>query len=123
VVTADAKPSAVDGTTINYSALSWAVRSQRQEARNQTRKALVSATPVIKMGVLLGRSPAGTQVLATLALFWAFLCTDLLLLCWSAISQLAELWWRGSPAVWGPVKGHTERKRERERERAVRRSG
>jgi len=61
------KPSAVDGTTINFSALSWAVRSQGQDDRNHTRKALVSPTPVIKIGVLLGRSPAGRQVLATWA--------------------------------------------------------
>jgi hypothetical protein len=38
-----------------------------QEARNQARKALVSETRVIKMGVLLGRSPVGTQVLAAWA--------------------------------------------------------
>ena len=39
-----------------------------QDARNQARKARVLRTPEIKMGVLLGRSPAGRQVLATWAL-------------------------------------------------------
>jgi hypothetical protein len=60
-------PSAVDGTTINFSAFSWAVRTQGQEPRNQARNARVSATHVMKMGVLLGRSTAGTQVVATWA--------------------------------------------------------
>jgi hypothetical protein len=48
------KPSAVDGTTINFSALIWAVRGQGQDTLNQVRKHLVS-TPVIKNGVLLWR--------------------------------------------------------------------
>jgi len=61
-------PSAVDGTAINFSPFSWAVRLPGQEARNQTRKERSSLTPEIKIGVLLVRSPAGRQVLAT----WAF---------------------------------------------------
>jgi len=62
------KTLAVDGTTITFSALSWAVRPPGQDPRNQVRKAQVSRAPEIKMGVLLGRSPAAKQVLAT----WAF---------------------------------------------------
>jgi hypothetical protein len=58
------KASAVDGTTNNFSPFNWAVKPLGQDARNQARKAVVSLTPVIKMGVLLGRSPAA----ATLAL-------------------------------------------------------
>jgi hypothetical protein len=58
------KQSADDGTTINFSPFNWAVKPLGQDARNQARKALVSPTPVIKMGVLLRRSPAA----ATLAL-------------------------------------------------------
>ena len=58
------KPSAVDGTTINFSPFNWAVKLLGQDDRNQAWKALVSPTPLIKMGVLLGRSPAA----ATLAL-------------------------------------------------------
>jgi hypothetical protein len=61
-------PSAVDGTTINFSPLSWAVRPPGQDARNEARKQRVSLTPEIKMGVLLGRCSAGKQVLFT----WAF---------------------------------------------------
>jgi len=53
--------------TINFLALSWAVRSRGQDDRNHARKALVSPTPVIKIGVLLGCSPAGRQGLATWA--------------------------------------------------------
>jgi hypothetical protein len=49
------KPSAVDGTTINFSALSWAVKEQGQVALNLVRKVLVSFTPDIKIGVLFGR--------------------------------------------------------------------
>jgi hypothetical protein len=49
------KPSAFDGVTISVSPLSWAVRGQGQDARNQVRKALVSATPEMKIGVLLLR--------------------------------------------------------------------
>jgi len=67
-LTAARNTSAVDGTTINFSRLSWAVTPPWQDARNQTRKARVSRTPKIKLGVLLGRSPAGRQVLATWAL-------------------------------------------------------
>ena len=58
----------VDGTTINFSPFSWAVKPLVQDARHQARKALVPQTPEMKMGVLLGRSPAGAQVVATLAL-------------------------------------------------------
>jgi hypothetical protein len=61
-------PSVVAGTTINFLRLSWAIRPPGQDARNQARKERVSLTPVIKMGVLLGRCPAGKQVLVT----WAF---------------------------------------------------
>jgi hypothetical protein len=59
------KPSAVDGTTIKVPAVSCAVRTQWQETSNQARKALVPETPELRMGFLLRRSPAGTQVLAT----------------------------------------------------------
>ena len=62
------KPLAFDGTTISFSALSWAVRPRGQDARNQTRKARVSRAAEIKMGVLLKRSPANKQGLFT----WAF---------------------------------------------------
>jgi hypothetical protein len=58
---------AVDGTTIKFAALSWVVRSQGQDTHNQTRKALVSTIPKIKICVLLGRCLAGTQILATWA--------------------------------------------------------
>ena len=61
-------PSAVDGTTINFSPFSWAIRPPGQDARNQARKERVSLTPEIKMVVLLGRSPHGRQSLTT----WAF---------------------------------------------------
>jgi len=67
-LTAALKPLAVDGTTISFSALSWAVRPPGQDARNQARKARVSCAPEMKMGVLLERSPADKQVLVT----WAF---------------------------------------------------
>jgi hypothetical protein len=67
-LTAARNPSAVDGTTINFSPFTWVVKPLGQDARNQARKALVSPTPEIKMGVLLGRSPAVAQVVATLAL-------------------------------------------------------
>jgi hypothetical protein len=58
------KTLADDGTTISFSAFSWAVRPPGQDARNQAKKARVSQAPEIKMGFLLGRSPAGKQVLA-----------------------------------------------------------
>jgi hypothetical protein len=58
-------PSAFDGKTIDFSAFSWAVRLPGQATRNQPRNAQVSRTPEIKMGVLLGCSPVGRQVLAT----------------------------------------------------------
>ena len=38
-LTAARNPSAVDGTTINFSLISWAVRPPGQDARNQARKA------------------------------------------------------------------------------------
>ena len=60
--------SAVDGTTINFLLFIWAVRLPGQDAQNQARKEWVSPKPEIKIGVLLGRSPAGRQMLAT----WAF---------------------------------------------------
>lgn len=44
---------ALDGTTINFSLFSWAVRPPGQDSRNQVRKARMSLTPIIKMGVLL----------------------------------------------------------------------
>jgi hypothetical protein len=61
------KPLPVDGTTISFSAFSWAVRPPGQDARNEARKARVSRTPEIKMGVLLGRAPTGKQVFGTWA--------------------------------------------------------
>jgi hypothetical protein len=68
VRTAALNPSAVDGTTINFSPLSWAVRPPGQDSCNQARKVRTSLYPEIKMGVLLGHYPAGYQVLAP----WAF---------------------------------------------------
>ena len=62
------KPLAVDGITISFSAFSWTVRQQGQEAHNQARKARASRTTEIKIGLLLGRSPAGKLVLTTWAL-------------------------------------------------------
>ena len=67
-VTAGLNPSAVDGTTFKFSQCSWAIRPPGQDARNQARKERLSLTPDIRMGVLLGRSHAGMQALAT----WAF---------------------------------------------------
>jgi len=67
-LTAARNPSAVDGTTINFSLFSWAVRPPGQDARNQARKARVLRTPEIKLGVSLLCSPASKQVLATWAL-------------------------------------------------------
>jgi hypothetical protein len=58
-MTAALKPLDVDGTTIELLPSSWADRSLGQNARNQAKKAQVSLIPEIKMGVLLGRSPAG----------------------------------------------------------------
>ena len=54
-----------DGITISFSAFRWAVIPPRHDARNLARKAWLSRTSEIKMGVLIGRSPVGTQVLAT----------------------------------------------------------
>jgi len=59
---------AVDGTTINFSPFSWAIRPLGHDARNQAKKERVSVTPEIRMGVLLVSCPAGRQTLAT----WAF---------------------------------------------------
>ena len=58
-------PSVVDGTTIKFSPFSWVVSSLGQDARNQAMKAWVLLTPEMQMSVLLGRSPAGTQVVVT----------------------------------------------------------
>jgi len=63
-LTAALNPSAVDGTTINSSPFSWAIRLPGQDARKQARKERASLTPEIKMGVLLGRRPAGRQAIA-----------------------------------------------------------
>jgi hypothetical protein len=65
-VTTNLNPSGVDGMTIEFSPLSWAHRPPGQVASNQARKVRVSLTPVTKI-VLLGRCPAGKQVLATWA--------------------------------------------------------
>ena len=62
------KLSAVDRTTIKFSPFIWTVRRPGQDARNQARKERASPKHEIEMGVLLGRCPAGRQVLAT----WAF---------------------------------------------------
>ena len=67
-LTAAVNPLAVDGTIISFSAFSWGVRRSGQDARKQARKARVTRTPEIKMGVLLGSPPAGKQVLVTWAL-------------------------------------------------------
>jgi hypothetical protein len=61
-------PWAFDGTTINFSPFSWAVRPTGQDDRNQVRKLHEFLAPVIKMGVLFGRCPTGKKVLFT----WAF---------------------------------------------------
>jgi hypothetical protein len=61
------EPSAVDGTTINFSTLSWGVSSLGQEVHNQARKTRVWFKPE-KLGVLLRRCPASAQVLTTWAL-------------------------------------------------------
>jgi hypothetical protein len=66
-LTAALKPLAVDGTIISFSAFSWAVRPPGQDDRNQARKERVSRTPEIKMGDLLGRSPAAKQAFVTWA--------------------------------------------------------
>jgi len=52
---------------LRHSFAYWAVRSLGQDDRNHARKALVSPTPIIKIGFLLGRSPVGRQGLATRA--------------------------------------------------------
>jgi hypothetical protein len=62
------KPSAVDENIINFSALSLAFRSLGQDSPNQTRKAWALLTLILLMRVLLGRCPAGVQVLTTWAL-------------------------------------------------------
>ena len=59
--------SAVDGMTINFSLFIWAVRPPGQDAHNQAMKEHVLPKPEIKIGILLGRSPAGRQALATCA--------------------------------------------------------
>ena len=64
-LTAARNPSTVDGTSSNFSLLIWAVWPPGQDARKQARKARVSRTPELKMGALLGRYPAGRQVLVT----------------------------------------------------------
>jgi len=56
-LTAALKPLAVDGTTISFSAFSWAARPPGQDARNQARKARMSRTPEMKMGYCLGALP------------------------------------------------------------------
>ena len=65
VLTAALNTLTFNGTTINFSPFSWAIRPPRQDARNQDRKLRVSLTPEIKMSVLLCRCLAGRQALAT----------------------------------------------------------
>jgi hypothetical protein len=60
-LTAALKPFAFDGTTISFSALSWAVKTPGQDSRNQARKGRVSRTPEIKRSFLLGGSPVAKQ--------------------------------------------------------------
>ena len=67
-LTAALNPSAVDGTTINFSPFIWAIRPPAQDARNRARNEQVSLTPEMKMDLLLGHYPSGRQALAT----WAF---------------------------------------------------
>ena len=67
MLTTALNPSVVDGTAINFSPLGWAIRPPGQDAHNQVRKERASLTPVIKMGILLGRSPDDKQVLVTWA--------------------------------------------------------
>ena len=74
-LTTSLKPLAVDGTTISFSAFSWAVSPPGQEARDQARKARASRTRSVKMGVLLGRSPTGMQALVTWA--WVVVATGM----------------------------------------------
>jgi len=50
-------PSVVDGTTTNTSPFSWAVRLPGQNSRNHARNVGASLNPVVKIGVLSGRSP------------------------------------------------------------------
>jgi hypothetical protein len=64
-LTTSRNPSAVDGTTISFSPVSWAIRPPGQDSRYQAWKEGVSRAPVINNCVLLGWSPAGNQVLAT----------------------------------------------------------
>jgi len=52
---------------INFSLFIWAVRPPGQDARNQAKKERASPKPKIKVGFLLGHTPAGRQALATLA--------------------------------------------------------
>jgi hypothetical protein len=59
--------SAIDGRIIIFYLYSWAVRPPGQNAPKQGRKVRSSRTPVIKIGVLLTRSPTGKQVLV----YWA----------------------------------------------------
>ena len=54
------KPSAVPGTIMSLSPFIWAERLLGHSTLNHARKSRVSVTPDIKIGVLLGHSPAGT---------------------------------------------------------------
>jgi len=67
-MTAALNPSAVDGTTVKFSSFGWAIRPPEQDAHKHARKEWVSLTTEIKLGVLLGRSHAGRQALATWSL-------------------------------------------------------
>jgi hypothetical protein len=104
VLTMARNPSAVDGATIKFLPFSSAVRPPGQDAHNQARMARVLLTPEIKMGVLLGCSPAGMQVLATWPLEWCHLaCHSEAQTChWTCVCWLCwmRLWVQTRPNQW-----------------------
>ena len=54
------KSSAAPGTIITFSSFTWPDRLLGHKVLNHARMPRVSVTPVMKTGVLLGRTPAGT---------------------------------------------------------------
>ena len=66
-LTAALNPLAVAGTTTSFSALSYTDSWQGHDDRSHARKALVSPTLEIKMGVLFRLCPAGRLVAAAWA--------------------------------------------------------
>jgi len=57
-----------NGTIINFSPFSWAISPPGHDTQNQARKERMSLATEIKSSVLLIRSPAGMQALATWAI-------------------------------------------------------